>query len=112
MNSLEAFNIALRYFILFIVGISNLILGVYGVFYLIFTPLTVYPSYWILHSLYGASLMSGTVIFLKGYYATIIPACVAGSAYYLILILNLSTPMPLAKTSSSMRQALCSRRGY
>jgi len=29
--------------------------------------------------------------------AAIVPACVAGAAYYFLLILNLTTPMPLSK---------------
>ena len=97
MNSSEASSLVTRYVIVLIVGILNLLLGTYGIFYIIFTPLTVYPSYWVFKILYGATLISQNVIFFKGYYATIIPACVAGSAYYLLLILNLTTPMNLGK---------------
>ena len=43
--------------------------------------------------IYGATLLPGNVIFFEGLYASIIPACVAGAAYYLLLILNLTTPM-------------------
>src|SRR3989344_7699659 len=86
-----------RYIVLLFIGITNLLLGAYGLFYLVFSPLTVYPSYWIFNVLYDARLISSTVIFFKGYYATIIPACVAGSAYFLLLILNLTTPMGLKK---------------
>jgi exosortase/archaeosortase family protein len=38
-----------------------------------------------------------TTIFFNNYYASIIPACIAASAYYLLLILNLTTPMSLKK---------------
>jgi|TARA_Y100000034_G_C6885223_1_gene406347 exosortase/archaeosortase family protein len=108
-------NILIRYLALLVLGVSNLLL-----FYLIFTPLTFYPVLWALQSLYDAVLSTGsitltcstinsipflsnllssiacldTTILFKGYYASIIPACIAGSAYYLLLILNLSTPMP------------------
>jgi len=47
-------------------------------------------------------LNPGAVIFIKGFYATIIPACVAGAAYYFLLILNLTTPMGLKKRIGSI----------
>ncbi len=81
-----------RYFILVVLSFSNLY-----IFYKIFTPLTVYPVFWILKSLYGAQFLEGNIIFIKGYYAEVIAACVAGAAYYLLLILNLTTPMHLGK---------------
>ncbi len=84
--------------------------------YSIFTPLTIYSVFGLIKSQYGASLLRSeatitcdiatnifpfmkylvcvnTTIFFKGYYASIIPACIAGSAYYLLIILNLTTPM-------------------
>jgi exosortase/archaeosortase family protein len=82
----------LRYLILVIIAFPNLI-----IFYFVFTPLTVYPVLWVLEALYDAVLFPGNVIFFKNLYASIIPACVAGAAYYLLLVLNLTTPMP-AKT--------------
>ena len=87
MNKKEAFFLLSRYTILIILGIPNLLL-----FYIIFTPLTVYPIFWILNFFYDAILYPLNVIFFKGYFASIIPACVAGAAYYLLLILNLITP--------------------
>ncbi len=65
--------------------------------YRIFTPLTIYPVYWILNSLYGAVLVDNDAIVIKGVFIELIPACIAGSAYYLLLILNLSTPMDIGK---------------
>ncbi len=110
-------SILLRYLALLILGIGNLF-----IFYTIFTPLTVYPVFAVLDSSYGAELLRGdvtkacdlltninapniianaacmnTTIFFKGYFASIIPACIAGSAYYLLLILNLTTPMEKRK---------------
>ncbi|MCH7568207.1 MAG: pacearchaeosortase [Nanoarchaeota archaeon] len=90
MNKKGVFFLSLRYLILIILGVPNLY-----IFYLIFTPLTTYPVFWILNFLYDAVLFPGNVIFFKGYYASIIPACVAGAAYYLLLILNLTTPMKI-----------------
>lgn len=102
-------SISLRYFLLLILGLGNLF-----IFYLIFTPLTVYPVYFFVNLFHDATLLSGThtyaceitsnsflepiacmntTIFFKDYFASIIPACIAGSAYYLLLILNLTTPM-------------------
>lgn len=69
------------------VAIPNLYL-----FYLIFTPITIYPLYWFL-SMFTEVSLNGTMLFLNNsYYIEIIGACVAGSAYYLLFILNFSTP--------------------
>lgn len=103
-------SIIFRYGLLLVLGLGNLF-----IFYLIFTPLTVYPVFGLISSIHEASLLRGdlsqacvvlqnipllskiacmnTTIFFKGYFASIVSACVAGSAYYLLLILNLSTPM-------------------
>jgi exosortase/archaeosortase family protein len=95
MNKREVFFLLLRYIILVIIAIPNLYL-----FYLVFTPLTVYPTFFLFSIIDSASyIVSGTtnVIFFKGYFANIIPACVAGAAYFLLLILNLTTPMSVKK---------------
>lgn len=112
------FSMTLRYFLLLILGLGNLF-----IFYLIFTPLTVYPVFWLIGLSNEATLLQGTytnvcelsggtfleglacmntTIFFKDYFASIIPACIAGSAYYLLLILNLSTPMSLKKRIKSL----------
>jgi len=83
----KIFNIFFRYFLLFFSSLNNLYL-----FYLIFTPLTVYPIYGILSLFYNLSL-SGTTIFIGELSISLIPACIAGSAYFLLLMLNLSNPM-------------------
>ena len=113
-------SIILRYLLLIILGLGGLFL-----IYLIATPLTIYPVLNILDAQYGANLISSsttkvcdtatsmlpflsslacikTTIFFKGYYASIIPACIAGSAYYLLLILNLTTPMEKKKRVKSL----------
>ena len=104
-------SILIRYISLLVLGFGNLF-----IFYLIFTPLTIYPVLDLISQFYNTTLLRGnptqacdiaanffsflkniacmnTTIFFKGYFASIIPACIAGSAYYLLLILNLSTPM-------------------
>ena len=82
----EYLNIILRYLILIIISFPNLYL-----FYLIFTPLTVYPVYFLLNLFFEVSLQANTLI-ISGFSIEIIGACIAGSAYYLLLILNLSIP--------------------
>jgi len=89
-------DIILRYLILLTLAFSNLYL-----FYLIFTPLTVYPVFWILDLISGSSLLGNTIVF-KGNYIELIPACIAGAAYYLLFILNLTTPMSLDKRIKSL----------
>lgn len=81
-------SIIIRYLILIAVAIPNLWL-----FYTIFTPLTVYPVKWLLGIFYDTLLVSGNVIVLnQSVPIQIISACVAGAAYYLLLMLNLFTP--------------------
>lgn len=79
-------DIVVRYLILLLVAIPNLY-----IFYLIFTPLTLYPVYWLLGLFYEASL-SGNSILFQNFNIELVEACIAGSAYYFLLILNLSTP--------------------
>lgn len=86
-----------RYILLVLLALGNLYL-----FYIIFTPLTVYPVSWILHQAYGAVLLEGNVLFLNGHYVEIITACIAGAAYYLLVILNLTTPMNFRKRLVSL----------
>lgn len=97
MNKKEVLGLIFRYVILVVLAVPNLYL-----FYAIFTPLTIYPIFWVLNMLYGAELLQGNIIFFKGVYAEIIPACVAGAAYYLLVALNLTTPMSLEKRAKSL----------
>ncbi len=83
----QAYNIFLRYLLLLILAIPNLYL-----FYLVFTPLTIYPVYFLLNLFYDAVLVKNLIILNSSLPILLIPACIAGAAYYLLLILNLSTP--------------------
>lgn len=85
-NSKKFSSLIIRYLILVLIALPNLAL-----FYLIFTPLTVYPVFYLLDIFYDASLMKN-IINLGLINIEIINACIAGSAYYLLTILNLSTP--------------------
>jgi len=80
------FDLGIRYLLLIVAAIPNL-----WIFYFIFTPLTVYPVYFLSKMFSSSFLFENTIVF-SGSLIQIIPACIAGSAYYLLLILNLSTP--------------------
>lgn len=97
MNRHDVISLCVRYAIVAVVGVSNLLWAEHNLFYTIFTPLTFYPVYEVLQRLYEATLFPPHTIFFKGFYATIIPACVAGSAYYLLFILAMTTPMAFKK---------------
>jgi exosortase/archaeosortase family protein len=84
----KIYSIFIRYAILILVALPN-----FWLFYFIFTPLTVYPSYLILKLFFEVNLHENTFFFLNSAYSIkIIDACIAGSAYYLLTILNLSLP--------------------
>ncbi|MDO8528648.1 MAG: pacearchaeosortase [Nanoarchaeota archaeon] len=80
-------SILIRYLILIITGTPN-----FWLFYFLFTPLTVYVSYFFLKLFYENTLLMGNIILVNSIPIEIIEACVAGSAYYLMLIFNLSIP--------------------
>ncbi len=84
----RVYSFVIRYLILLIVAMNI------WLFYAIFTPLTIYPVYYLLKLFFSVSL-SGTIITLKGIEIHLIQACIAGSAYLLLLILNLTTQMKL-----------------
>lgn len=81
-------DLFVRYAILILVAIPGL-----WIFYFIFTPLTVYPIYLILNLFFDVSLLSSTIILInREIPIEFIRACIGGSAYYLLTILNLATP--------------------
>jgi exosortase/archaeosortase family protein len=81
------FGIILRYSILILTALFDL-----WIFYTIFTPLTIYPVYFITKFFFSISLVRDT-IFINGIIPIeLIKACVAGSAYYLLFILNMAVP--------------------
>lgn len=87
MNKTNQFiDIIFRYLILIITALANLLL-----FYLIFTPLTIYPVYFLLNLFFEPSLIKNTILINK-IPIEIVKACVSGSAYYLLFVLNLSIP--------------------
>ncbi len=85
---LSIYNIIIRYLILILAGIPNL-----WIFYFIFTPLTIYPVYFLTSLFFDVSLLSKDILLInREIPIELIKACIAGAAYYLLLILNLSVP--------------------
>ena len=81
-------DLVVRYVLLVIIALPGL-----WIFYFIFTPLTVYPIYFLLNLFYDVSLISGNILLInREIPIEFIKACIAGSAYYLLTILNLATP--------------------
>lgn len=78
-------DIGIRYVALLFLSIFGV-----GIFYKLFLKLTIYPTYWMLNLFYLPVLGVDTIYI--GYKTIeIIGACIAGSAYLFLLILNLST---------------------
>lgn len=75
-----------RYIIILLLSLSNLY-----IFYFIFTPLTIYSFYYFSKIFFDVSL-NGNILYIGSSSIELIGACIAGSAYYLLLTLNLSTP--------------------
>ena len=87
-NEKDILNTFVRYIILILVAIPNL-----WIFYKVFAPLTVYPVYFLLKTFFSATLFPDRIILIGNTISIeLIDACIAGSAYYLLLILNLSVP--------------------
>ena len=74
-----------RYLTILVLGLGNLY-----IFYKILTPLTIRITHAIL-SIFTHTFIYNNVIYLKDVGVEIIPACVAGSAFYLLLLLIFST---------------------
>lgn len=86
-DSANILDIVSRYLILVLTSLSGLWL-----FYFIFTSLTIYPVYFLVNLLFEDVSLFGEIMIVNGLAIEFIRACIAGSAYYLLLILNLSTP--------------------
>ncbi len=92
-------HVLIRYLILLVLGIFS------SLFYLVFFYLTIMPSYFLLKLFYEVSL-SGHVLKVAGLEIGVVSACVAGSAYYLLLILNLTTEMTTKQRIFSLFSSL------
>lgn len=76
----------IRYLIILLTGLGNLY-----IIYLILTPITLYTTF-ILLNLFGEIHLFNNSFWFNNNIFVLVPACIGGSAYYLLLILNLSTP--------------------
>ena len=85
-----------RYFALLLIGTGNLY-----IIYAILSPLTISVAMAVL-SIFTNPVRIGNFIGLTGITIEIIPACVAGAAFYLLLILTLSVPnvKPVIRTKA------------
>jgi len=90
-------DICIRYIILIFVGIFST-----NIFYIVFTFVTVYPVYFLLKLFFDVSINSTNLLINNISPISIIGPCIAGSAYYLLLILNLSAPEIKLKRRLSM----------
>ena len=86
-------SLALRYTLLILLGLGNL-----WIFYTLFTPLTIYLTTILLQS----SITNQNTLLFHHLNIKLIPACIAGAAYYALTVLNLTTPMPPKKRLSSL----------
>ncbi|MBL7052029.1 MAG: pacearchaeosortase [Nanoarchaeota archaeon] len=77
-------RIYLRYIIALIIAFST------GLFYMIFSPLTINTTYFILSLFYDVTIMNSSILFQDVTFA-FIPACTAATAYLIITELILLT---------------------
>ncbi|MEN9626226.1 MAG: hypothetical protein RL557_554 [archaeon] len=91
IKSSDTFFILIRYLI------ALGIIFALPVIYRIAKPLTIIPSVYLLDLFYSIQRFHDYIIIDTSTFIDIIPACIAGSAYLLLLIINLLTPMKLKK---------------
>ena len=84
-QSKKILGLLIRYFTILLIGIGNLY-----IVYKLLTPLTIHTLNAVL-SLFTATTAIDNIIHLSRTHIEIVPACVAGAAFYLLLILILST---------------------
>jgi exosortase/archaeosortase family protein len=89
-------NILIRYFLVVLLGLGNLY-----IFYQLFSPITIQITNAILSLFYDTTLRENFIL-INSIVIELIPACMAGSAYYLLTALNLLTPMKIRKRINSL----------
>ncbi|PIU76124.1 hypothetical protein COS75_00535 [Candidatus Pacearchaeota archaeon CG06_land_8_20_14_3_00_35_12] len=85
-------NLVLRYVLLLLIPLLSFAFfnNFLAIFYFVFKPLTVWPVVLLLKLFYPISFL-GNYLTVSGFRLEIIDACIAGSAYFLLFILNLTT---------------------
>lgn len=91
-------NLIVRYLILLAIAI---LLSFTFLFNDLFLKLTIYPVNFLI-SLFFSSTIMGNQILFNSHAIELIPACIGVSAYFLFLILNLSTSMNIKKRVYSL----------
>lgn len=81
-------EILLRYVVGAIVAIF---VSFVPIFYIIFRPLTIFPVFWILNNFYNVKLNGLANMVVNGVEISFIDACIAGSAFMLLFLLNVFT---------------------
>lgn len=79
-------DISARYLLLLLASLKGL-----WIFYFLFTPLTMLLSSLLLGFIYPVKTYSSVIVLNDEIIINMVRACIAGSAYYLLLILNLTT---------------------
>lgn len=74
-----------RYLILLLLAVPNFL-----IFYIVFTPLTIYPLLAIFGIFFETSLIGNSLFLNNLLKIELVASCIAGPAYYLLLVLNLS----------------------
>lgn len=97
MKNDTLFFIFLRYLVAVLIGLNGLF-----IIYQVFTPLTINTSFLIFSLFENELSLSGNSILINGLEFVLIDACIAGAAYYLIIVLNLATPMESIKRIKSL----------
>ncbi len=82
----QILDILTRYALVILLSLNSLY-----VFYFVFKPLTFFPSALILSLIYSAEIIGLEKIIIGNHEIAFVNACVAGSAYYLLALLNLSS---------------------
>jgi len=94
----SVFSIIVRYTLLLLFVLTNI--------FSFFIPQATIKASFYVFNLFSEATLTDSTITLQGYSFEIVPACIALSAYYLLLILNLSTQMPFRKRIYSILSSL------
>lgn len=94
----RAIDLIVRYLFLFLLAIFLFYTNVLDIFFL---HLTIYPVNFLI-SLFFNSVLEGNTLLFNSHVIELIPACIGVCAYFLFLMLNLSTPMSPFKRIKSL----------
>jgi len=89
-------DIIIRYALALLIAFPKLY-----IFYWAFTPATINLSSLFLSPFYSVTTL-GNILIINSLSIELVKACIAGAAYYLLVVLNLLTPMPLEKRAKNL----------